>query len=124
MTKSLFGLILASVLMSSVAQVVLKAGMSHPRVLAQLETGSKWDAFNAIAASVTVWSGLMIYFASALVWLLVLARVDVSLAYPFVGMGFIVTMLLAWGIQGETLTTARIAGTLMIAAGVVLLARD
>ena len=68
--------------------------------------------------------GLGIYFASAAVWLLVLARVDVSLAYPFVGLGFVVTMLLAWAVHGEVLSTGRIAGTLMICAGVVVLARS
>ena len=52
-----------------------------------------------------------------------LAKVDVSLAYPFVGLGFVVTMLLAWAIQGEVPTVGRIVGTLLICGGVVVLAR-
>jgi multidrug transporter EmrE-like cation transporter len=67
---------------------------------------------------------LLIYFLSAGVWLFVLARVDVSLAYPFVGLGFILTMLLGWLIRGEILSVNRVAGTALIVMGVVLLARS
>ena len=67
--------------------------------------------------------GLGLYAGAALVWLLVLSRVDVSLAYPFVGLGFVVTMVLAWAFLGEAVTPMRMAGTLLIAAGIVVLAR-
>lgn len=49
-----------------------------------------------------------------------LARLDVSMAYPFVGLGFILTMLLVFFVLGESLSTMRIVGTLLITAGVVL----
>ena len=67
--------------------------------------------------------GLTLYFLSAVVWLLVLSRVEVSFAYPFVGIGFILTMLLGWLAMGDTMSLARVAGTLLIAGGVVLIAR-
>jgi drug/metabolite transporter (DMT)-like permease len=124
MNRSVFALIVASVLMSSLAQVVLKAGMSSPAVTQGLAEGTRWSAATSVAGHPMVLLGLAIYFASAMVWLLVLARVDVSLAYPFVGLGFVVTMLLAWFFQGESPTPARIAGTLLIAAGVAVLARE
>jgi multidrug transporter EmrE-like cation transporter len=49
--------------------------------------------------------------------------VDVSFAYPFVGLGFIVTMLLAFFFNGELITTAKIIGTLCIAVGIAIIAR-
>ena len=70
-----------------------------------------------------VFLGLAMYGGAALVWLLVLSRIEVSLAYPFVGLGFLVTMVLAWLFLGETVSVPRIAGTLLIAAGIVVLAR-
>ena len=124
MNKLVFAYVLSSVLMSSVAQVVLKAGMSRPDVVAQVSGGASWQLVRAVAGSVPVWAGLALYFASALVWLMVLARVQVSLAYPFVGLGFVVTMLLGWLVQGDVLSPARLAGTLIIATGVVVLARS
>ena len=123
MNQYLILLILCSVLLSSIAQIVLKMGMSNPSVLQAMQSQSAMQAFIAIATNVYVIGGLTLYFASAAVWLLVLARVDVSFAYPFVGLGFVVTMLLAFFINGEVLSTTKIVGTLCIALGVAIMAQ-
>ena len=67
-----------------------------------------------------VLGGLALYALGAILWLLVLARSDVSFAYPFVALGFIITMVLGWAILGESLGAARLIGTLLIVAGVSL----
>jgi multidrug transporter EmrE-like cation transporter len=124
MNRSTLSLILVSVLMSSVAQIVLKAGMTSHSIVQSLSAGSRWSAVLSIGTNPKVLCGLGIYFAGAVVWLLVLARVEVSLAYPFVGIGFVVTMLLGWLIHDDAVTLSRIAGTLLIATGVVVLGRS
>lgn len=124
MTRSVLLLVLVSVLLSSFAQIALKGGMSSPAVGAATGEGFSLALVRAIVLNPQVFFGLFLYFASAAVWLLVLARVDVSLAYPFVGMGFILTMLLAWAIYGEVPTPGRVAGTLFICFGVLVLARS
>jgi drug/metabolite transporter (DMT)-like permease len=67
---------------------------------------------------------MCLYVGGALVWLVVLTRVEVSLAYPFVAMGFVLTLILGWWLQGDSIGLMRVAGTLLIAAGVVLVARS
>jgi multidrug transporter EmrE-like cation transporter len=123
MSKSVLLLVLFSVLLSSIAQIVLKGGMSSLSVVQASQAGLGWPMVRAIAFNPSVIGGLALYFASAVVWLLVLGKLDVSLAYPFVGLGFVVTMLLAWMVHGEVLTPTRIAGTLLISVGVLVLAR-
>ena len=123
MNQYLILLILCSVLLSSIGQIVLKTGMSNVYVLQAMQSKSAMQAFIAIATNLYVIGGLTLYFASAAVWLLVLARVDVSFAYPFVGLGFVVTMLLAFFINGEVLSTTKIVGTLCIAIGVAIVAQ-
>ena len=123
MSKSVFLHILLSILLSSVAQIVLKAGMSNPAVTQSLHSGLDSLFVRNVASNGYVWLGLGLYFASAVVWLLVLARLEVSLAYPFVGLGFFITMLLGWLVHGDAISATRILGTLLIAGGVVLLAR-
>lgn len=123
MSKYVLLLIACSVMLSSTAQIVLKTGMSSPAVLSVLNSQSGFPVVRAIATNFHVLGGLFLYFASAAVWLLVLAKVDVSTAYPFVGVGFIVTMLLAFAINGEVLTITKISGTLLIALGVAVIAR-
>jgi len=85
--------------------------------------GDALRTITTIALNLKVLGGLLVYFASAAVWLFVLARIPVGLAYPFVGLGFVITMLLAWAIRGETPSATQIAGTLTICLGVGLMAR-
>jgi multidrug transporter EmrE-like cation transporter len=110
-------------LLSAFAQIVLKMGMSNPMVLSAIQSQSQLRIFQSIVTNIYVIGGLTLYFASAAVWLFVLAKVDVSYAYPFVGLGFVVTMLLAFFISGEPLTATKIAGTLLIALGVAVISQ-
>ncbi|HOO71580.1 MAG TPA: EamA family transporter [Spirochaetota bacterium] len=116
-------LILFSVLLSSVAQIVLKTGMSDTGVINAINLNPGFPVIRAIATNYWVLGGLFLYFSSALVWLFVLAKVDVSLAYPFVGVGFIFTMLLGYFILGEALTVSKVMGTVLIVIGVIFLTR-
>jgi multidrug transporter EmrE-like cation transporter len=123
MSPYLLMLILCSILLSSFAQIVLKTGMSNADVLSAIQSASTFNIVKTISTNIFVIGGLALYFASAAVWLLVLAKVDVSFAYPFVGLGFIITMLLAFFINGEILSTTKIIGTLCIALGVAIIAQ-
>jgi multidrug transporter EmrE-like cation transporter len=123
MNLTIFALIISSVLLSSFAQIVLKMGMSNSEVLSALQSENTIIIIKAIITNLFIIGGLSLYFASAAVWLLVLAKVDVSFAYPFVGLGFIVTMLLAFFINGEILTTTKVLGTICIAVGIAIIAR-
>ena len=117
------GLIIVSVCLSAVAQLLLKKGMSSmpvQRALAEADAvGSLW----AILTSYAVISGLVVYFGSALVWLFVLSRVEVSVAYPFVALGFILTAIAGQMFFGEALTMVRVVGIGLVCLGVAVLAR-
>ena len=123
MTLRLFLLILASVSLSALAQIALKAGMSTPSVIGAMRGAPAREFLFEVATNARVVGGLMLYFASAALWLLVLARMPVSAAYPFVGMGFVLTMLLGWLFLGESVGLSRLGGTALVALGVVLIAR-
>jgi len=123
MTLPLLGLILLSVSLSALAQVALKLGMSGAGVTRALADGGAAQVAWAVASEWRVLGGLVLYFASAAAWLFVLARLQVSAAYPFVGLGFVLTLLLGWAWLGDTLSVGRVLGTLLVAAGVVLIAR-
>ena len=116
-------LILLSVTLSATAQITLKLGMSSPFIQQAIASDSVFSIFSSILTNWFVMGGLTLYFASAAVWLFVLAKVEVSFAYPFVGLGFILTMLLAYLINGEALSVAKIVGTLCIAIGIAFIAQ-
>ncbi len=116
-------LILATVTASACAQLALKLGMSSPAVAAALPQGGK-ALIAAVALSPLVWTGLAIYGSSVTVWLWILSKVDLSLAYPFVGVSFIVVMLFGAFLLNETITPLRMIGTILIATGCIFVARS
>ena len=117
------GLILATVTASACAQLALKLGMSSPAVTAAVPQGGR-ELILAVAGSPLVWTGLTIYGLSVAVWLWILSRVELSLAYPFVGVSFIIVMLFGTFLLQETVSPMRVIGTLLIATGCILVARS
>lgn len=107
------------VLLSSAAQLAMKRGLAPGGASADL-AGTYVQAFT----SPMVWLGLFLYGASAVLWLWVLSRLDVSLAYPLVSLGFVVTMALGILWLGEPFSWVRVAGCTLIVIGVSLLALD
>jgi multidrug transporter EmrE-like cation transporter len=122
MTILTLSFILISVFLSVVAQILLKHGMSNSSVQAALNS----DALNAgitILTNISVVAGLAAYVSSAGIWLLVLSKIDVSKAYPFVGIGFIGTMMFAYWFLNEPLTLNKVIGTLLVLAGILLISQ-
>lgn len=106
------------VLLSSAAQIALKRGMGAP---AGSDLGG---TYGHALTSPMVWLGLGLYGLSTLLWLWVLSRLDVSLAYPLVSLGFVVTMAVGVLWLGEPFSWLRVAACTLIVVGVSLLALD
>ncbi len=122
MTLTMVFFILISVSLSVVAQILLKYGMSSHAVQTAINSDPMAGTM-AIMTNISVLSGLTAYVSSAAVWLFVLSKIDVSKAYPFVGLGFIGTMFFAYWFLNEPLTMLKVTGTLLIVAGVLLISQ-
>lgn len=123
MKPVLLTVILATVTMSAVAQIALKIGVSAMRASASIGHGVT-GLVQAALTSPFLWGGLAIYGGSVIAWLWVLSQIDVSVAYPFVGTSFILTAVMGAVFLHENVTPLRIAGTLLIVLGCVLVARS
>lgn len=118
-------LILASVALSSGAQFALKLGASAPQVRSAIGgSGGVTDRVLALVTTPMLVLGLAIYAVSAMTWILVLSKLDLSFAYPFVGLGFIMTFAAGTLLLGESISAGRVAGTVLIAFGAILVARS
>ncbi len=112
------GLALFCVMLSSAAQIALKRGMNTPE-------GSGFSSTYAHAmSSPMVWLGITLYGLSTLLWLWVLSRLDVSLAYPLVSLGFVLTMSVGVFWLNEPFSWTRVVACGFIVMGVCLLALD
>jgi len=115
-------LILFAILLNTLAQLALKAGMGRIGYFA-----FSWNNLTSISLQVAtnpfILAGLVCYVLSVVIWLLVLSRVDVGVAYPMISLGYIATALAAYFLFGEHLTAMRITGIMVIMVGVYLVAR-
>jgi len=71
-----------------------------------------------------VFFGLVMMVVSMGTHLLVLSRVEISFAYPFLGLSFVLITLYGYFALGEEVNLWRIAGVAFICIGVALVARS
>ncbi|NLY50123.1 MAG: hypothetical protein GX062_03875, partial [Firmicutes bacterium] len=87
MSIRLWMVLVGSVFLSSLAQLFLKLGLRGSEKLAL-----SLDGIPALLTSVItngyLLAGILSFGASGVLWLLVLSRADLSLAYPMVSLGY------------------------------------
>ena len=123
MTWAAFALILTGVLLNAVAQLALKASVSDTGVIS-LDMQSLFSSAGSLATNLWLWMGLICYGISVIVWILALSRVDVSIAYPMLSIGYIVNAVAAWHLFDEPMNIGKIVGIGIIIVGVYILARS
>ncbi len=115
-------LVLAGVLLNAVAQLLLKAGATAVGPIAG------WDGLRHAAPGLAthpgIWGGLGCYALSVVVWIVALSRVEVSVAYPLLSVGYVVNAVLAMWLFGENVSLQRWIGIGVILVGVTIVARS
>ena len=115
-------LILASVSCNAFAQILLKKGVISLGNFS-FDASSLLSKILPLAMNPWIIAGLSSYVVSVGLWLLVLSRAEVSAAYPFLSVGYIIVALAGWYFFKESLTLIRLAGIALICIGVILIAR-
>ena len=116
-------LILTGVLLNAFAQILLKKGMlgiGHFEIQIQ----NLFPIIQKVATNLYILLGLGSYVISVAVWLLVLSQVEVSYAYPFLSVGYVVVTLMGYFFFQESVSWMRVTGILIIILGVILLSRS
>jgi multidrug transporter EmrE-like cation transporter len=116
-------LVLTGVLLNAIAQLLLKAGAGTLAGI-ELRPANAVLIAGRLISSVPILAGLGCYVLSVVLWILALARVEVSVAYPMLSLGYVVNALAAWWLFDENLGGARVAGIAVILVGVWLVARS
>jgi multidrug transporter EmrE-like cation transporter len=118
-----FNLVLSGVLLNAGAQLFLKAGTNSIGII--IFNQSNWLPLSwRIASEPHILAGVACYIVSLIIWIMALSRIEVSVAYPMLSIGYIINALAAWYLFGESLTLERMAGIGLIVAGVYLVTRS
>ncbi len=114
-------LILSSVLLNSAAQLFLRKGML---LIGESGIGSLFTHMGALITNLWLWGAMICYAFSIFLWMSVLSKVEVSFAYPFLSVGYIVVAISGYLLFNESLSLTRILGILVICIGVYLISRS
>lgn len=118
-----FGIILSGVLLNAMAQLLLKAGTNAVGHFEFSRDNIIPIGFK-LATEPHIAGGLACYVISVVVWIMALSRVEVSIAYPMLSIGYVVNALAAWYLFGEAVTISRIVGIGIIIVGVYVVSRS
>ena len=116
-------LILFTVVTNAAAQIMLKQGMKGVGPF----TFNKSSLHEAIINTIVnpfVLAGLTIFVISMASHLVVLSRVELSFAYPFLSLAYVLVAVCAYIFFKEDLNSFRIAGIGFICIGTILIAQS
>lgn len=116
-------LALCSVSLATGGQLLLKAGMSRVGFIGSERLGNPMGLLTQVIKTWQVPLGLALFFISAFFWLLVLSRVPLSFAYPFVGLTYVLITLFGKFVLHESVPGLRWAGLALIITGILIVGR-
>lgn len=106
-------LVLVVCALGALGQTLLKLAISRV-------SGGALASLGALLKDPVLWVGGFTVAAGTLTWLYVMSRAQLTYAMPFLGMGFVLTMITSAIILHEPQPAIRIVGTVVIVAGMVL----
>ena len=117
MTIASVALLLFAVVSAATGQVMLKHGMQVASARVADSGGSL-----ALRAATSPWVllGLVVFGVSAVAWLAALARVPLSVAYPFNALGYIVILAASVVLLHERANVLTWVGSLMVVSGLLI----
>lgn len=117
----LFALVAVAVLLASFGQVYMKKGLKEKPLDVREIFSAK--IFSTVFEP-NVFIGLTLYVVSAVVYLTILSKAEISYVYPMIAIGYVITAFLAKMYFNESITALRWVGILLILGGVFLIAKS
>jgi drug/metabolite transporter (DMT)-like permease len=81
----------------------------------------QWEWFVDAASRPLIWLGVLCYIAAFVMWMTILSRLPLGVAFPASAVVFIVVVLASYLVFGEMVSAWQLVGMAMILAGVLLL---
>jgi multidrug transporter EmrE-like cation transporter len=115
-------LILISSVSGVAGQTFLKLGLE--RAGGDSASDTLFSLLGLILRTPMVLAGLALYAIGAVAWIAVLRRMDLSYAYPFLALNFVLIALVSQVVLGETVPLLRWVGIGAICVGILLIANS
>lgn len=118
-----FLLIVATVLLNTTSQILMKTGMNQVGTI-DFSFNGMGRLAQGFVTNVFVIVGLTTMIISMVTHLMSLSQFDVSFAFPFISLAYVVVLIYGYFVLGENINASRVAGIGFIIFGTVLIARS
>lgn len=113
-------ILLMAVALATTGQLLLKTAMGEIGEVAGVGAGHLTDLVGNVLTSWKALLGLAAFGVSSLFWLVVLSRVPLSTAYPFVALSYLIILTFSTWVLHERPPLLTWAGAGLIVTGIVL----
>ena len=118
----IIGLVVVSELWNMAGQIFFKKS-ANSFGTHEFSSFRGWARFmRDVYQSRLIWLGLVSMVVGLLVWLLALACGDLSLVFPLGSLQYILILVSAYLFLGEKIDRMKLAGTLLVVFGIILIA--
>jgi drug/metabolite transporter (DMT)-like permease len=114
--------ILATIAFTVYGQMILKWRIAVFGAL-PVEAWEKLKFLVLLVFDPWIFSGLFAAFLASLAWMAAMTKFDLSHAYPFMALNFVVVLFLSGWLLHEPVTAPKLVGVALIVAGTALAAR-
>jgi multidrug transporter EmrE-like cation transporter len=108
-----------TILLTVYAQIVIKWQVLGAGAL-PVDTGDKFWFLTRLLLNPWVLSALAALLAAVVTWMAAMTRLDLSHAYPFTSLAFVLVMIASAFFFNEPVTGPKIAGIVLICLGIVV----
>jgi drug/metabolite transporter (DMT)-like permease len=124
LTLKVIGFILLIDLLESTYEFFLKKGMLVVGAFNFSDLGAAGDFAGRVASNGWIWIGFLIIVVETLMWLAVLSKIDLSVAFPVSSSSYIFVLLISVFLLHEHVSFNRWIGAALIIFGIWLVARS
>jgi multidrug transporter EmrE-like cation transporter len=114
--------ILTSVVLNVFGQMSLKLGVGKIGAIG-FANGTVISEVIKIFTNLYILGGLFLYAISSLFWIAALSKTELSYAYPFLSIGYILVIAFSFFILNEQISVYRLLGVALIIAGLIFIAQ-
>jgi drug/metabolite transporter (DMT)-like permease len=123
LTLKIFILIVMTDVIESVAELFFKKGALVTGIN-NVTLANAWLFLCRIVAAPSLWAGVLLYIANFFLWIIVLSKIDLSVAFPVGSTTYIIVPLLSIIFLHEKVALMRWIGIVLIIIGVLFVTKS
>lgn len=113
-------MIILTVCLNTAGQFMMKAGINK---IGKISFDNLLESLLRAVSSAFVIGGFASYAVSAVLWIVILSRAELSWAFPMVSLSYVLTAIIAPFLLNETFSIQRFVGIIVICVGVFLVSK-